>query len=158
MSGSEGTRDWQREVADNARRFGALRDRLSGQTVREVSQDGTVEVVVSTSGALTGLVLREGRNRDPLPVIAAQVMDCVRRAQARIPDLVGQAMAETVGTRDAAAHLVLAETRQRFPEPEPPAHPVAGQAVPPRAPAPPPPRSPSPDGDDWDGPEIFEQG
>ncbi|MDX3658983.1 hypothetical protein PV646_16895 [Streptomyces sp. ID05-26A] len=154
MGGSEGTRDWQQEVAENAHRFGALRDRLSGQTVREVSPDGTIEVVVSTSGALTGLLLREGRNREPLPVLAAQVMDCVRRAQARIPALVDQAMTETIGPHDAAAHLILAETRQRFPEPPPPAHPVAGQAVPPR---PAPARPSSPDADDWDGPEIFDR-
>ncbi|ANZ40410.1 hypothetical protein BBK82_34725 [Lentzea guizhouensis] len=176
-----GTREWEREVAENASRLQALRDRLSAQSVREVSRDGTVEVEVSTSGALTGLVLREGRQREPLPVIAAQVMDCVRRAQARIPALVDQAMAETVGAHDPAARLILAETRKRFPEPEPepePQRPV-GEARPrerfpepgpqrPAEPRPartavPPPRSAPParpssvDGDDWDGPEIFER-
>ncbi|MGI5500041.1 YbaB/EbfC family nucleoid-associated protein [Lentzea sp. CA-135723] len=140
---------WEREVAENARRLGALRDRLSAQTIREVSRDGTVEVSVATSGALTGLVLREGRFREPLPVIAAQVMDCVRRAQARIPELMGQAMAETVGPHDPAAQLILAETRERFPAPPAPR---SGDA-----PAPPPAR-PAQDGDDWDGPEIFERG
>ncbi|MFD4673248.1 YbaB/EbfC family nucleoid-associated protein [Lentzea sp. NPDC058450] len=146
---------WEREVAENARRLGALRDRLSAQTVREVSRDGTVEVSVSTSGALTGLVLREGRFREPLPVIAAQVMDCVRRAQARIPELMGQAMAETIGPNDPAAQLILAETRERFPEPPQP------RDAPPPPPVPqsgPPPARRGQDGDDWDGPEIFERG
>lgn len=155
MDGNGGTLDWQRKIAEKASRFRALRDRLSSQSIREVSRDGTVEVTVSTGGVLTGLVLREGRRRDPLPVIAAEVMDCVRRAQARIPDLVHQAMIDTVGD-DPGARLVLAETRQRFPEPDPhsplrtaPAQPVPRQPVPPRT-------APQ-DVDDWDGPEIFDQ-
>lgn len=158
MGGIRGTRDWQQEVAENARKFRALQDRLSGQTIREVSRDGTVEVTVSTSGVLTDLVLREGRHRDSLPMIAAEVMACVRRAQARIPDLVDQAMADTVGRHDPGAHLILADARQRFPEPEPvqpgapPTAPAQhGQAVPPRR------VGTSPDADDWDGPEIFDR-
>lgn len=156
MSANGGTLDWQREVAENAGRFRALRDRLSGQSIREVSRDGTVEVTVSTGGELTGLVLREGRRRDPLPAIAAEVMDCVRRAQARIPDLVHQAMIDTGGGHDPGARLVLDETRQRFPEPDPhspprtvPPQPLPRQPVPPRA-------APQ-DVDDWDGPEIFDR-
>jgi hypothetical protein len=53
-----------------------------------------------------------------MPAIAAQIMECVRRAQARIPDLLGQAMFETVGANDPSTHLLLDEARRRFGEPE----------------------------------------
>jgi hypothetical protein len=48
------------------------------------------------------------------------VLDCVNRAQAKIPDLLRQAMTETVGTGDPSSRLVVDEARKRFPEPPPP--------------------------------------
>lgn len=55
-----------------------------------------------------------------MPEVAAQVMDCVRRAQARIPDLLRQTMTEVVGTADPNTHLLVDDARRRFPEPPPP--------------------------------------
>jgi predicted DNA-binding transcriptional regulator len=175
VGGNGETRDWERRVAENARRFRELRNRLAGQSVREVSRDGAVEVTVSTSGVLAGLVLRERRPPVPLSEIAAEVMDCVRRAQSRIPDLVRQAVVDTVGEHDPGAHLVLAEARERFPaagnapwpastppgtsHPVPPqpvathsvaTHPVATQSAPRPVAA--------REWDEWDGPEIFDRG
>jgi hypothetical protein len=46
-------------------------------------------------------------------------MECVRSAQGRIPDLLRQAMTESVGEADQAAAAVVADARQRFPEPPP---------------------------------------
>jgi DNA-binding protein YbaB len=110
---------WQEQIAQNAQRYGELRQRLAETAITETSRDGTVTVTVSADGLLTGLVLKERWHRPPLPELAAQIMDCVARAQARIPDVLQQAMAETVGTPDAGAHLVLSDARQRFPEPPP---------------------------------------
>jgi hypothetical protein len=106
-------------------------------------------VTVSASGLLTDLVLRERWHPQPLPEVAAEIMDCVRRAQARIPELLRQAMSETVGA-DPASHLLVADARRRFPEPEPhePRHaPVQRRDS----------RAPQRDStDDWDEREVME--
>jgi YbaB/EbfC DNA-binding family len=111
--------DWTRQVAENAERYRLLAERLSQLSITEVSGDGTVRVTVSASGQLTDLALRERWHPDPLPVVAAEIMDCLHRAQARIPDLLHRAMLDTVGGTDPSAHLLLAEAEKRFPEPPP---------------------------------------
>lgn len=117
-----------------------LNDRIARLSVTESSRDGTVRVTVSASGVLTGLVLREG-------AVAAQVMECLARAQARIPDLLGRALFETIGPNDPAAELVVADARKRFPEPAPRAE------WQPRRP-----RVPDRVDDDWDGQSVMEDG
>lgn len=108
---------WQEQVAENARRYGELRERLSRASVTETSRDGVVRVTVSADGSLTDLALAARGQPPPLPELAEQIMTCVHRARARIPDLVARAMAETVGTGDEAADLVLADAHRRFPAP-----------------------------------------
>ncbi len=133
-----------------------LNDKIARLSVTESSRDGTVQVTVSASGVLTGLVLKERWHQQlPLGAVAAQVMECVARAQARIPDLLGQAMFKTIGPNDPAAELVLADARKRFPEPVP-------QSVPQPAPqpewqprAPRKPRPPDRVDDDWDGRTVM---
>ncbi|WP_112263937.1 YbaB/EbfC family nucleoid-associated protein [Lentzea terrae] len=117
-----------------------LNDRIARLSVTESSRDGTVRVTVAASGVLTGLVLRDG-------AVAAQVMECLARAQARIPDLLGRALFETVGPNDPAAELVVADARKRFPEPAPrAAWQPRRQRVPDRV------------DDDWDGQSVMEDG
>jgi hypothetical protein len=115
---SDGT-GWQSKVTENARRYRDLGDRLAQSSISETSRDGAVRVTVSANGLLTGLEFTETGQPKPLPDLAAQVMDCVRRAQARIPELLRQAMTESVGDTDPNTHLLVADARQRFPEPPP---------------------------------------
>jgi YbaB/EbfC DNA-binding family len=117
MAENEG---WQSRVAEDARRHRELHERLSRLSISETSRDGAVRVTVSSTGLLTGLALAEPARPATLADLAAQVMDCVRRAQARIPDLLRQAMSESVGTGDATSDLLVDEARQRFPEPPTP--------------------------------------
>lgn len=125
-----------------------LNDRISRLSVTESSRDGTVRVTLSASGVLTDLVLKERWHQpQPLNMVAAQVMECVQRAQARIPDLLRQAIFEAVGPNDPAAHLVVADARKRFPEPVPQ---VSQPAVPRQ------PRPPERTDDDWDGRPVLE--
>ncbi|WP_086666613.1 hypothetical protein [Lentzea kentuckyensis] len=128
-------------------KWNELNDRIARLSVTESSRDGTVQVTVSTSGVLTGLVLKE--QRQPAGVMAAQVMECLARAQARIPHLLGQAMFETIGPNDPAAALVVADARKRFPEP-PPSR-IEWQPRTPRKP-----RPPDRVDDDWDGRTVME--
>jgi hypothetical protein len=127
-------------VADDLERYEQLADRVSGLSITERSPDGALEVTVSANGMLTNLVFH------PEPGLAEEIMYCVRRAQARIPDLLRQAMFDTIGSEDPSAHLLLEDARRRFPEPEPEpqARPTVEEmriAVP-EEPAPPTPREP----------------
>lgn len=116
MAENEG---WQSRIAEDARRYRELHERLSRLSISETSRDGVVRVTVSSTGVLTDLALAEPARPTTLADLAAQVMDCVHRAQARIPDLLQQAMSESVGTGDSNSHLLVDEARQRFPEPPP---------------------------------------
>jgi DNA-binding protein YbaB len=141
-----------------------LNERVARLSITEKSGDGTVKVTVSASGLLTDLVLKDRWNPQPPEEVAAQIMECVRRAQARIPDLLRQAMFDTVGTQDPSTHLVLAEARRRFPEPPPREVPRSGPdeiAIGPDRPAepaaPPRPRTSQPrDDEDWDERAVME--
>jgi YbaB/EbfC DNA-binding family len=107
--------DWQQEVAATAARYQRLQDRLSRVSITETSEDGSVKVTVDTNGLLTGLELVD--HGTPFAEVARQVMRCMRRAQARVPQVLEQAMAEEVGSPDVGTHLLLADTRKRFPQP-----------------------------------------
>jgi hypothetical protein len=109
---------WQEQVAENARRYGELNERLAATTATETSRDGVVRVTVAADGAVVDLVLDEPGRPLPMAELATQIMACLSRARARIPDLIATAMAETVG-RDESTDLVLADARTRFP-PAPP--------------------------------------
>jgi hypothetical protein len=162
--------DWGRQIAENVRRSEELFRRVTAMSITEASRDGTVRVTVSANGVLTDVVLTERRQFAPMAQVGAEIMRCVRRAQARIPELMRQAMAETMGTPDAGAQQVLADAQARFPAapPEPPI--PRGQASrPPAAPSPalpPPPRPPARlatgrrptprDDSDWDSRQILE--
>ena len=110
---------WERQVAETAQRYRLLQERLAQLSITESSGDGAVKVTVSASGMLTDLTLRERWHPEPLDAIAAEIMACLRRAQARIPELLRQAMFDTVGSREPSTHLLLDDARRRFPEQEP---------------------------------------
>lgn len=116
--------DWRSRLAEDARRYQELRERLDALSISAKSRDGAVRVTVSASGHLTGLEFAEAARSMSLADLAARVMDSVHQAQSRLPDLLRQTMTETVGPVD---HLLVDEARKRFPEPEPPAGPRAWQ-------------------------------
>jgi len=159
-----GNADWQRQVAENAKRYRELDERVSQLSITEKSRDGTVIVTVSATGVLTDLVLKERWHPVPEPELAEQIMACLKRAQAKIPGLMAKAIEDTLGEQDSSTHLILAGTRRSFPEPPPdPASRAAWQAAPPPRPKPepaPPPAEPRRAGaegtDDWDGRPVLE--
>jgi hypothetical protein len=109
------TDDWQQELARNAQRFAALHDQVGRMSVTEATADGMIRVTVSADGLLTDLALHQRYQGVPMGLLSTRIMACVRRAQARIPDLLGQAMLATIGPDDPAAQTMLAESRRRFP-------------------------------------------
>lgn len=162
-----GKAEWQRQVAENAKRYRELDERVSQLSITEKSRDGTVMVTVSATGVLTDLVLKERWHPVPEPELAEQIMACLKRAQAKIPGLMAKVIEETLGEQDSSTHLILADTRRSFPEPPPdPASRAAWQAVEPPPPKPepaPPPTAPRRDDtaalaegtDDWDGRPVL---
>ncbi|WP_328448920.1 YbaB/EbfC family nucleoid-associated protein [Amycolatopsis sp. NBC_00438] len=112
--------NWTKRLEENAARYQALADRMQGQTVTERSKDGLVTVTVDARGLLKNLVIAEsaaGAKR--MAEVSAQVMQLVQRAQARIPELLQQAMTETTGTGDQAAVEIVREAQSTFPQPPP---------------------------------------
>src|SRR6187551_2475076 len=93
---------WQRKLSDDARRFQDLHDRVSRMSVTETSRDGLIKVTVSSSGALTELEMPGS-----LAGVAAGVLECVRRAQSRIPELLRETAAQTVGADDVGVRLLV---------------------------------------------------
>ncbi|MBE1468035.1 YbaB/EbfC family nucleoid-associated protein [Kibdelosporangium phytohabitans] len=101
--------DWERQVETTATAYRRMSEQIGRIQVSAVSQDGAVQVAVSASGVLTDLRL-------PDRALAEEIMACIRKAQAGIPDKMRTVMLETVGAQDPNTHLVLASARERFPD------------------------------------------
>ncbi|WP_199433405.1 YbaB/EbfC family nucleoid-associated protein [Qaidamihabitans albus] len=109
--------DWTRRVQEQAERYQAMAARVEGLSVTERSRDGAVEVTISSKGLLTNLVIAESAQGRRMAEVSALIMRTVQAAQARIPELLQQAMAETIGTEDQTANKVFEDARRQFPDP-----------------------------------------
>lgn len=110
-------REWQEGAADKAEKFGRMQQRVQQITVTETTRDGAIQVTVSANGMLTDLRLSDQANNRPMPKLGAEIMRTIQTAQSKIPDLMQQAVEETVGLQDAAAQHVISQARKTFPEP-----------------------------------------
>ncbi|WP_026316454.1 YbaB/EbfC family nucleoid-associated protein [Actinokineospora enzanensis] len=108
--------DWNRTIQQRVVRYQAMADRVEELSVTERSADRVVEVTVSARGVLTGLDIAENVNGRRMGEVAALVMATMQRAQARIPELLEEVMAETIGTTDQTANKILADARDQFPQ------------------------------------------
>ena len=140
--------DWQRQVAENARRYADLRERVARMSITEATSDGMIRVTVSADGLLTDLTLHPRYQGVPMGLLGTRIMACVRQAQARIPDLMLKAM-RAAGVDDQAGALILAESTRRFPPATPDMVPrtVVRQRAPVRA----------SDDADWDNSPVLEE-
>jgi DNA-binding protein YbaB len=111
--------NWNKQLQESAARYQAMADRVQEQSVIERSKDGSVQVTVSSRGLMTNLVISEAASTRRMAEISAEIMKLLQRAQSRIPALLQQAMAETIGTQDQAANTMLAEAASTFPAPPP---------------------------------------
>ncbi|MEC3979852.1 YbaB/EbfC family nucleoid-associated protein [Amycolatopsis sp. H20-H5] len=166
--------NWNKQVQESAAKYQAMAGLVESQTITERSKDSSVEVTISSRGLLTGLVIAEGAGGKRMSEVSAQVMLLVQRAQSKIPELLQQAMAQTIGTQDVTANRMFDDAKSQFPPappeepptlPDPPRQhrfgpenddappPPPQQPKPPVAPPPPPPpprRRPAGDQDDED--------
>lgn len=164
--------DWVRHAEERAAKYQLMAERFTEMSVTERSSDGTVELTVSSKGILTDLRIAEQAGARSMAELSAQIMRTVQRAQSRIPELLQDVLADTVGTQDTVANHVVDEAKKTFPEPpeedeaedepmrfeaeiadepEPASPPPASQ----RPPAPKP-RRPRREGDDDDGDDTHD--
>ena len=106
-------------LKETAARYQAMAERVQGQTVTERSKDGPVKVTVDAKGLLKNLVIAESAAGKRMAEVSALVMQLVQRAQSRIPELLQQATAETIGSGDQAAVEIVREAQSTFPQPPP---------------------------------------
>ncbi|RKT85045.1 YbaB/EbfC DNA-binding family protein [Saccharopolyspora antimicrobica] len=110
-------REWQERAAEKAEKFGRMQQQIQQISATESSKDGAIQVTVGSGGMLESLQLLEAASNRPMAKLGAEIMRMVQAAQAKIPELMQQAVADTVGLEDTAAQHVLGQARKYFPEP-----------------------------------------
>ncbi|MEU4763206.1 YbaB/EbfC family nucleoid-associated protein [Actinosynnema sp. NPDC023794] len=122
---------WQQSIEQKAERYQEMAARVQGMTISEASRDGSVKLTIGSNGILTNLEIAESARDKRMAEVSAEVMRTLQRAQARIPELLQQAMAETIGTQDETANVLFNEAKRNFPTPphEEPAPPPVGREM-----------------------------
>jgi DNA-binding protein YbaB len=122
---------WQQSIEQKAERYQEMAARVQGMTISETSRDGSVRLTIGSNGILTNLEIAESARDKRMAEVSAEVMKTLQRAQARIPELLQQAMAETIGTQDETANVLFNEAKRNFPTPpqEEPAPPPVGREI-----------------------------
>ncbi|WP_406273057.1 YbaB/EbfC family nucleoid-associated protein [Nocardia sp. NBC_00881] len=137
---SRAVEDFAQRAADferQANRFQELQGRMTALVATESSSGGRVSVTVDGNGVPTAIDLSAStRGMDPA-VVSAEIMSCLRRAQARLRAQVAEMVQDTVGD-DAAGAAIVERFAKQFPDPDP------TEAGPPAYTAPPPSYAPPP--------------
>ncbi|XVS62832.1 YbaB/EbfC family nucleoid-associated protein [Actinosynnema sp. CA-299493] len=122
---------WQQSIEQKAERYQQMAARVQGMTISEASRDGSVKLTIGSNGILTNLEIAESARDKRMAEVSAEVMRTLQRAQSRIPELLQQAMAETIGTQDETANVLFDQAKRNFPTPphEEPAPPPAGREM-----------------------------
>ncbi len=109
--------NWAEDLQRKAQRYQGLHGRMAGLTVTETSDDNRVTVTVDNTGVPTDIRLAEQtRGMDP-SAVAAELMSCLRKAQATLRREVTSMVQDTVGDDDAGA-AIINQYAERFPNPE----------------------------------------
>ncbi|WP_037354867.1 YbaB/EbfC family nucleoid-associated protein [Amycolatopsis orientalis] len=148
-----------------AERYQAMQAAVGQVSVTETGKDGLVTVTVDSAGNVTDLRIADRVRELSGEQVAAAVLTTLRRAQSRLPDRLGEVMAETIGDDRQTVDTIVGNYRAKFPEPEPEeAEPAESRHV--RnlgaleeepAPKPPPARRPPGGSDEDDGDDGFGQ-
>lgn len=165
--------NWNQNIQERAARYQEMATRVQGMTIAERSSDGSIEITVGSNGILQNLVINESASGKRMSEISGEIMKLLQRAQSRIPELLQEAMAETIGTQDETANVLFNEAKKNFPAPpaeEPTSTPYdrneinfrvedeappPARPTPPTSPAPPRRRPPSDDDDDFGGQSVL---
>jgi hypothetical protein len=110
--------DWSASVSQQAEQSRQLAERVAALSASAESADG-VRVTVDASGQITELELTD-RIRELAPArLASAILETMRTAQRKLPDLVAETAADTVGAGSSSASAVIAAFERRFPTADP---------------------------------------
>lgn len=153
-----------------AQRYRAMQQAVEQVSVSAASKDGTATVTVDSAGNVTDLRITDRVREMSGDQVAKAVLSALRTAQAKLPDRLGEVMAETIGDDPQTRDTIVGSYRAKFPEPEPepdetgPAARIGRLADEPEATPPPPPppqkpRRPAPPDDDegFGGPVMIRE-
>ncbi|MGW4398489.1 YbaB/EbfC family nucleoid-associated protein [Amycolatopsis nivea] len=107
------------EAKQKAQRYQAMQAAVGQVSVTETGKDGLVTVTVDSAGNVTDLRITDQVRECSGAQAAAAVLTTLRRAQARLPDRLGEVMAETIGDDRQTMDTIVGNYRAKFPEPEP---------------------------------------
>ncbi|MGW1679114.1 YbaB/EbfC family nucleoid-associated protein [Saccharopolyspora sp. NPDC002376] len=110
-------REWQERAEEKAQKFGQMQQQIEQIVITQASRDGAIQVTVNSSGMLQSLQLAESASSRPMAKLGAEIMSMVQLAQSKVPDMVEQAVVDTVGLEDTAAQHLVTQSRKYFPEP-----------------------------------------
>ena len=106
---------WAAGLEKKALGYNRLQQRLDETNVTAVGRDGAIRVTVDANGVPTQLDLSERARELPAGQLAAEIMGCMRQAQARLREQVRGLVADTVPADDEPARNLVAQYEQRFP-------------------------------------------
>jgi DNA-binding protein YbaB len=111
---------WVAQAKEKAQRYQAMQAAVGQVSVTESSKDGMVTVTVDSAGNATDLRITDQVRELSGTQVATAVLTTLRRAQARLPERLGEVMTETIGDDKATVDTVVGKYREKFPEPPEP--------------------------------------
>jgi DNA-binding protein YbaB len=156
---------WVAQAKRKAERYQAMQAAVGQVSVTESGKDGLVTVTVDSAGNVTDLRITDQVRELSGAQVAAAVLTTLRRAQSRLPERLGEVMADTIGDDRQTMDTIVGNYRAKFPEPEPEEPDPAesrnvrslGAIEEESRPAPPPRPARRPPGDSDDGEDGFGQ-
>jgi hypothetical protein len=106
---------WAAGLEKKARGYTQLQQRLDETSVTAAAREGAIVVTVDSNGVPTRLDLAERARELPAGQLAAEIMGCMRQAQARLREQVRELVADTVPVDDEPARNLVGQYEQRFP-------------------------------------------
>ncbi|KAA2265123.1 YbaB/EbfC family nucleoid-associated protein [Solihabitans fulvus] len=88
-------------------------------SVTESSKDGIVTVTVDSGGNVTDLRITDRSRELPGAQVATAVLATMKRAQAKLPERLGEVMAATIGDDQRTRDTIVGAYQAKFPEPPP---------------------------------------
>ncbi|HET6502771.1 MAG TPA: YbaB/EbfC family nucleoid-associated protein [Amycolatopsis sp.] len=110
---------WVAQARAKAERYQAMRSAAGEVSVTESSKDDLVTVTVDSAGNVTDLRITDRVRELTGAQVAAAVLGTLRKAQSRLPERLGEVMAETIGDDRQTVETIVGNYRAKFPEPEP---------------------------------------
>ncbi|MFC4373090.1 YbaB/EbfC family nucleoid-associated protein [Nocardia halotolerans] len=109
---------WAADLERTAQRFTDLKTQMDAVSVTDTSADGKISVTVDANGSPTSITLAPStRGADPA-TIAAELMACIHRGQAKLRDRITGLVTDSVGDT-GPGHNIIDQYAERFPDPEP---------------------------------------